>query len=434
MASSSEDSPSQGNPGGVDSNSPSSPLAQLPFLHGLALQSRAFSEPVLDCLWKHLGSLVPLIRLIPSAIVVEVANQKTLYLSGATRELNEGFHKYAKRVRTLHISILNENTHQIDPSVYVFLTQLLAGAPLLPGLKVLRLESNNNSFSWHTLPILFPCGSLTDIVFGEAVANNTLTHQVTLPLLVHRASALRSLTINYQGTSELLYPLIFKDSIFRLQHLQSLDCTIRNGINVPAPQSAGLPSSFLKQLGRNLQQLQTLTLDLELPLIAAHKKEKKKGRSKGGIWESRGSSTAAEVDEVDPSMFPNIRHLDLTHRSDTHPMRYRDVWTLTHNVSSLTLTLRPYWISSISSIVEKLHECPKLRHLTLKEDQSVSLLANDVVLFLAHLNLEQLHLNIIQVRQRRVGYDGTTVTESAGDCLKRILDGGKRSCKKLRNP
>jgi hypothetical protein len=43
------------------------------FLRDLALLCRSFSEPALDCLWRELHSLVPLIRLLDSAVVVDGA-------------------------------------------------------------------------------------------------------------------------------------------------------------------------------------------------------------------------------------------------------------------------------------------------------------------------------------------------------------------------
>ena len=50
------------------------------FLRDLALLCRSFSEPALDCLWKEMDSLVPLIRLLDSAVVVDGAYVSGLYL------------------------------------------------------------------------------------------------------------------------------------------------------------------------------------------------------------------------------------------------------------------------------------------------------------------------------------------------------------------
>jgi hypothetical protein len=51
------------------------------FLHGLALLSRSFSGAALDCMWKDLDSLLPLVRLLEPLVFVE----DDVYVSHSTQ-------------------------------------------------------------------------------------------------------------------------------------------------------------------------------------------------------------------------------------------------------------------------------------------------------------------------------------------------------------
>ncbi|TEB28691.1 hypothetical protein FA13DRAFT_1735515 [Coprinellus micaceus] len=395
------------------------------FLHRLALLSRPFSGAALDCLWKDLDSLLPLVRLLDPLVFVE---DGVYYPSGSISGLSDTFSKYASRVRSLHI--LEETStvrpNRVDPSVYLFLTQFLNGKPLLPGLGTIHFETvDDPSFSWQTLPVLFPCPSLSSVVLTGSAIQNSLSRRVTVPLLVTRSPSLKSFAIDddaYAGSDA--YETLFTSGILQLRDLQSLSCALRGTLfrsSIGLTVRQKVPPHFLNDLGTKLRHLEQLKLGLELPISLTRKKSKKGG-------------TASATQET-RNIFPNLHRLSLSHLSDTHFMKCENISSLLHNIVFLTLTVRQSWISSLTDIVIGLARSRHLCHLTLMEDSAqptVALTAYDIHLILTHLNLDELHIQVNELAQPELpaveGQGGAepdpsepTTGESATSCLRRIL-------------
>ncbi|KAJ3539008.1 hypothetical protein NMY22_g4926 [Coprinellus aureogranulatus] len=221
------------------------------FFLSLALQCRVFSEPALDCLWDRLDSLTPLVRVLPSAILIDVK----FYLSGTALGLSPAFKKHASRVRSLYIGDRNwgENTtigRQADLSVYVLLAQFLGGTPLLPGLKTLHNTSTAHAFR-HALPLILPCPSLKRIHLGGQLLVDAMTLQLTIPLVVSRAASLRELVLH----QTLSYPGTILSNLYPLRLLKTL---IISGVGPVVSQH------FLFDIGSNFRHLRTMMLDLVL--------------------------------------------------------------------------------------------------------------------------------------------------------------------------
>ncbi|KAJ2929307.1 hypothetical protein H1R20_g7785, partial [Candolleomyces eurysporus] len=161
-------------------------------LLAIARVSVAFRDPALDCLWKCLGSLIPLILLIDSVHLVDgVYTVSNIHIHGD--QLKPSFFKYAERVRTLEISqrmaIVGKDA-PIDPSIQLLLSQQLGGTPLLPRLELIILSSPITSSS-IALPllILLPCSSLSAVEVQGPILETAWCHKVFLPTLASRASS-----------------------------------------------------------------------------------------------------------------------------------------------------------------------------------------------------------------------------------------------------
>ncbi|KAJ3539013.1 hypothetical protein NMY22_g4927 [Coprinellus aureogranulatus] len=80
-------------------------------------------------------------------------------------------------------------------------------------------------------------------------------------------------------------------------------------------------------------------------------------------------------------------------------MQCHDVPSLIYNVTTLELNFRLEWLPSMPRIVEVLSACPFLRCLTLWEEVFASISADDIVLLLSRLKLDELHLEMTQVQE-----------------------------------
>ncbi|RDX40421.1 hypothetical protein OH76DRAFT_1562135 [Lentinus brumalis] len=97
-----------------------------------ALVCRIFSEKALAALWRVLDNIVPLLRLLPGT--------RSLSNIRIYRDISDTtwskFQSYARRVRKLNSL---EPSVPIHPSTWHILVQRLAGAPLLPRLRCLKV-------------------------------------------------------------------------------------------------------------------------------------------------------------------------------------------------------------------------------------------------------------------------------------------------------
>ncbi|KAJ2926662.1 hypothetical protein H1R20_g10446, partial [Candolleomyces eurysporus] len=97
-------------------------------LLAIARVCSTFRDPALDCLWKCLGSLVPLLLLIDGVSLVDgVYNIADIQAD----QLGPLFFKCAERVQTLEISERMAIVHKdapIDPNIYLLLSQQLEAA------------------------------------------------------------------------------------------------------------------------------------------------------------------------------------------------------------------------------------------------------------------------------------------------------------------
>ncbi|KAJ2929308.1 hypothetical protein H1R20_g7786, partial [Candolleomyces eurysporus] len=224
-------------------------------LLAIARVCSTFRDPALDCLWKCLGSLVPLLLLIDGVSLVDgVYNIADIQAD----QLGPSFFKCAERVQTLEISERMAIVHKdapIDPNIYLLLSQQLGGAPLLPSLEsiVLSLPTSPSSTTLP-LPMILPCSSLHAVEVQGPILETEWCHNVFLQTLASRASnSLKRLVLKHDKTQVPFGGLW--DTVLKLTALEALSiCLPESRLNPP--------SGSLWLLLNRLTHLSSLNLEI----------------------------------------------------------------------------------------------------------------------------------------------------------------------------
>lgn len=213
---------------------------------------QAFVEPALDALWRELGDLLVLLRILPSlkpytsqsmvsypmasTAVADYATQQNI-LDEITPSQWRRFQSYARRVRSLLENALESSMEKVDKIVWVVLGSHLSGQPLLPKLRELSLSKFTPDYlallvllssSLHALTLDFSyvefMGADIDRVLYES---RPLARGILLQLLMPHCRQLSQLTIHH-GLENM--PPRMLSSITGLDKLRELDLVYSEAI------------------------------------------------------------------------------------------------------------------------------------------------------------------------------------------------------------
>ncbi|KAF6757916.1 hypothetical protein DFP72DRAFT_1043934 [Ephemerocybe angulata] len=410
----------------------------------LAVTCPAFANPALDCLWRCLASLVPLIRLIPTVQCIDgvyyIAD-----VSSSSPEVNHSslgpLKNYAKRVRVIEVAevTLSRNTATIDATVYLLLSQALGRTALLPGLVSITLDFIYPGFPLHSLPLLFPGTAahpaLTHVSISGPAFNAKVFQRIGLPLLASRTmETLKHLEISWHPSTTGVQGVDdkFWENVVVFKHLKSLR------IYLP---TCEVPKPFLCVLGKRVVSLQNLTLDVRLPTArilsprspsssaVVLRPKKKKGRQ---LVDSTSRDTVEALPDesvwsIDSNLFPNLRYLSISNRNDTNVFLCQSIPSVATNITHLVLYVNETIMSTLSATVEHLEKCCSLQKLELQERAVASSivgtetrisLSHTLHPFLSQLTLDELVINVSAFRDP---VEFTNDTDTAEDLLSRIF-------------
>ncbi|KAI1788334.1 hypothetical protein LXA43DRAFT_646274 [Ganoderma leucocontextum] len=132
-----------------------------------AVACSTLSHHALNCLWRELDSILPLLKTLPNCKVVD----SRLVLCGAIwDEQWTRFQLYADRVRVIEtlagLSGPGPVVHPIHPSVWLCLAVRCRGSPLMPRLRELRAYDLDISEPSAFVILMSPTLRLLDIIFA----------------------------------------------------------------------------------------------------------------------------------------------------------------------------------------------------------------------------------------------------------------------------
>ena len=262
------------------------------------------------------------------------------------------------------------------------------------------IDSLPAHFDRHAFPLLLSSSSLTSVEISGSVLEGPWFFQIGLPLLSSRSSTrLKSLSIHHDTV---VVEPSFWSILPSFRQLEELDVSL--------PQSMNMPRHFLPQIGRFMDQLTDLSLDVHLPNHIMPP-----GHSTNPIIED-----SAQPKRGGSELFPSLERLSIVSRMETNLCQCFSIPALIPHVTSLTLCYTSETaLDSLPRIAHDLSRYPSLRTLTLKEDPDDDL---DLTLYLDQIvpaiqsctHLEQLHLNSIS-------YIGGRGDESGRECLDAVL-------------
>ncbi|EIW54008.1 uncharacterized protein TRAVEDRAFT_39705 [Trametes versicolor FP-101664 SS1] len=216
---------------------------------------RAFLEPALDALWRDLGDLLVLLRVLPS--FQPYTSHSFNFLDEITPSQWLRFQSYARRVRALQKGALGSSVETVDKMVWATLGSRLNGQPLLPNLRTFVSDFAEDylaplvllSPSLLDLELWFPCADAVDDdpVFASS-----------LPLA--RGVLVQSLTPHLRKLSRFLIydglegtPARFLSAFLTpLDRLQALDLVASKAIADLATLQAISEMTALRELGIRL--------------------------------------------------------------------------------------------------------------------------------------------------------------------------------------
>ncbi|KAJ6609528.1 hypothetical protein B0H10DRAFT_1954535 [Mycena sp. CBHHK59/15] len=205
----------------------------------LALVCRAFCEPALDALWRSMGSLLPLLKLLPS---FQEVNGVYVLLGPLQAEDWVRFDFYAKKVRAMKYTGITDIV--IDPFVYVRIARYHP-APMLPELRQLNYSSPSQS---GPEIMLFTAPSLHRLEIASENDEFGPTFTMLLSDAVASMPELEHLAL------DLLFPPIILDFSLQFNHLRVLKI-----LNIDKSVDLGNLEQFLEALS-SFENIRSLTL------------------------------------------------------------------------------------------------------------------------------------------------------------------------------
>ncbi|RXW13222.1 hypothetical protein EST38_g12635 [Candolleomyces aberdarensis] len=316
------------------------------------------------------------------------------------------FSAYAKRVQILEISERMDLKAEIkvDSSVYLHVSEVLGGAPLLPSLHSIRLLTTTTTFPpGLAIRLLLPCPALQAVQIAGSALDSPWFYQIGLPLLASRARSIKHLALSHDTAK--IPPLLWS-TMLSFPELDKLDIRL--------PQSNSVPGQFLTQLGTRANRL--LDLNLHVPLDRLANVE----------FNQAGYRTLRRVNEVsianaDESLYPNLDSLSVLYSSELRLLQCVSGASAARHITSLTLHISPISISNLPQTAHTLAACRHLKRVTLKETQPETSIGTDGVLrFMGALKLEDF---VIDVSRLKVDDYSQNCLSTADGSLENILRG-----------
>ncbi|KAH9913354.1 hypothetical protein B0H21DRAFT_385867 [Amylocystis lapponica] len=185
---------------------------------------KAFSDPALNILWRHLFTLLPLFNLFPVSLLTFPGDPKYC-LDGEVAEHDlERFQRYARRVRSV---AYYGAPGPIDPSVYFYVSRELNGVSLLPCSRSLHWIQES-AYDTSITTLLSPSlrALYLDLEFADSEMTKSISYNansgqyIALEMLLERAFQvspfLEEFTIMYLYHPPKMFPFS------TLQHLSKV--------------------------------------------------------------------------------------------------------------------------------------------------------------------------------------------------------------------
>ncbi|KAI0710297.1 hypothetical protein C8T65DRAFT_777768, partial [Cerioporus squamosus] len=199
-----------------------------------ALVCHALSEKALDCLWRVLDSIMPLLRILPGT---GSCSSLRIY-PDITDAAWSRFHGYARRVRELRSVECYVHIH----TTWQILVQRLGGAPLLPTLWRLKTPVTA-SYPWQGILLLSPTLRQLEVSLPRYMP-------LPAPVPLHQ-------TQEFQNETDVLV-----ENLVQYISLPSLTDDVRHKIDQAVPEA----SIYLQSLGRfaSLQELDLVSTGVRI--------------------------------------------------------------------------------------------------------------------------------------------------------------------------
>ncbi|KAF8153355.1 hypothetical protein B0H34DRAFT_800567 [Crassisporium funariophilum] len=238
-----------------------------------ALTCRAFLEPALDCLWRSLDSLFPLLKILPAF----AQSDGTYVLRGnISPEDWARFDWYARRIRKFSY---NRDPDSLDIAMHVyFRIAQLRSSPLLPSLRHLHCPSTSQNDFLISGICLFLSPSLQTLEFENISSVEDKLCGTVLHTLASDGAHIEKIALRGRGLS--------RDTVWmavRFEHLKHLELAgMGEAINLEIMETIGsLPrlvdlaidftESTMEPLSKDLglKDLKSLMITAPVPFIQA---------------------------------------------------------------------------------------------------------------------------------------------------------------------
>ncbi|KAF5337335.1 hypothetical protein D9611_003014 [Ephemerocybe angulata] len=356
-------------------------------LLNLALVCKAFHGPAIDCLWSHLDSLTPLLKLHPG---LRVVNGSYFFLGNIWPSLGDVedpkasvFHHCARAVRSITLKAGEDKTLPLSLAGIAWLGQQLKGVPLMPGLRRICFSDPKSDTVYMGLLPLVLSPSIETVEFTGAFLSEDIFNSYALPLVCSTVRSIRHLTLHDENTVS--HPALWESLPTELAKLQLQSLTLR------FPNNPTLTPAFLSQIGRNLEHLTSLTLDIHTP--------------------SHGPS----AEELSKVLFPSLTTLELVNRSNCNVCQCYPRFLLQKATSmSFHLSTNALENDTFAATVETLSTVQPLREVRMHGNFTINV--GPLLPFLRTLNLESFRLDNAHIGvEDSNGQDVTQLIDAAYD-------------------
>ncbi|KAF6743538.1 hypothetical protein DFP72DRAFT_1079944 [Ephemerocybe angulata] len=270
-----------------------------------------------------------------------------------------------------------------------WLGQQLKGVPLMPGLRRICFSDPKSDTVYMGLLPLVLSPSIETVEFTGAFLSEDIFNSYALPLVCSTVRSIRHLTLHDENTVS--HPALWESLPTELAKLQLQSLTLR------FPNNPTLTPAFLSQIGRKLEHLTSLILDIHTP--------------------SHGPS----AEELSKVLFPSLTTLELVNRSNCNVCQCYPRFLLQQATSmSFHLSTNALENDTFAATVETLSTVQPLREVRMHGNFTINV--GPLLPFLRTLNLESFRLDNAHIGvEDSNGQDVTQLIDAAYD-----NDGQKR--------
>ncbi|KAF6743045.1 hypothetical protein DFP72DRAFT_1102705 [Ephemerocybe angulata] len=237
----------------------------------LALVCKAFHGPAIDCLWSRLDSLTPLFKLLPG---LRAINGSYVFLGNISPSVGDiivedpkvsVFHRCARAVRSITLKAGEDKTLPLSLTGFA------------------SADQRSDTVYMGLLPLVLS-PSLETVEFNGAFLSEDGFNAYALPLVCSTVRSIRHLSLHDERAVS--HPALWESLATELAKHQLQSLTLR------FPNNPTLTPTFLSRIGRNLDHLTSLTLDIHTP------------------------SHEPSAEESSKVLFPSLTTLELVNRSN----------------------------------------------------------------------------------------------------------------------